>query len=209
MIGTATPERTLGSARMGESLDCIPACAHALAILDATRLTQLGARAGLVSQFTGIEKAVANRLHRQIHGRPSPPGQAPFTDDWYVKNDQRMLHAAVVWRLHGDIIHRDASAARRLIDLYEGYRLSVSAPLIDIVHAAFVPSLLNMGIWREDQCDLCALSYIRPIADDGTLCPGCRLYQRYRCPACGRRAEGMRKGRRRDHCPCCGRARIR
>jgi DNA-directed RNA polymerase subunit RPC12/RpoP len=177
--------------------------------LDAIHLTQLGAQAGLVSQFTGIEKAVANRLHRQIHGRPSPPGQTPFTDHWFLKNDRRMLHAAVVWRLHRDIARRDGSPARRLIDLYKVYRLSVYAPFIDIVHAAFVPNLVDMGLWCEDRCGLCSLSHILPIEDHGKLCPGCRLYQRYRCPACGQPAEGMRKGRRHLRCSHCGRARIR
>lgn len=209
MIGAATLGGTIGCARIGHALDNVPAYAKAVTTLDAIQLTQLGARAGLVNQFTGIEKAVANRLYRQIHGRPSPPGQTPFTDDWFLKNDRRMLHAAIVWRLHGDIARRDGSAARRLIGLYEVYRLSVSAPFLDIVHAAFVPSLVDMGLWREDRCASCSLSYIRPIEDEGTLCPGCRLYQRYRCLICDHRAEGMRKGRRRSCCLRCGRARIR
>jgi len=209
MIGAATLEGALGYAPIGHALDTVPAWAKAVTTLDAIHLTQLGARAGLVNQFTGIEKAVANRLYRQIHGRPSPPGQTPFTDHWFLKNDRRMLHAAVVWRLHRDIARRDGSPARRLIDLYEAYRLSVSGPFLDIMHAAFVPSLVDMGLWREDRCAGCSLSYIRPVEDDGTLCPGCRLCQRYRCLTCGHRADGMRKGRRRNHCVSCGQVRIR
>ena len=74
-------------------------CIQTQAALEAIRLTQLGARAGLVAQLTGLEKAVANRLYRQLHGRPSPPGQLPFTDSWYLKQDRRMLQATLVWHL--------------------------------------------------------------------------------------------------------------
>ncbi len=55
-------------------------CIQTRAAQEAIRLTQLGARAGLVAQLTGLEKAVATRLYRQLHGRSSPPGQLPFTD---------------------------------------------------------------------------------------------------------------------------------
>jgi hypothetical protein len=59
-------------------------CVQTRAAEEAIRLTRLGARAGLVSRLTGLEKAVANRLYRQLHGRPSPPGQLPFSDSWYL-----------------------------------------------------------------------------------------------------------------------------
>jgi hypothetical protein len=39
-------------------------CTQTRTVQEAIRLTQLGARAGLVSQLTGLEKAVANRLYR-------------------------------------------------------------------------------------------------------------------------------------------------
>jgi hypothetical protein len=49
-----------------------------------------------VSQLTGLEKTVANRLYRQLHGRPSPSGQQPFSGTWYLKQDRRMAQATVV-----------------------------------------------------------------------------------------------------------------
>ncbi|MGH8557795.1 MAG: FlhC family transcriptional regulator [Methylococcales bacterium] len=73
---------------------------HARNILDAADLIQLGARAPLVCNLTKIQKATVRCLYRQIHGLPSSPGQAPFTDTWYLKNDLRQLHANLIWRLH-------------------------------------------------------------------------------------------------------------
>jgi hypothetical protein len=65
-------------------------CIQTRSAQKAIRLTRLGARAGLVSQLTGLEKTVANRLYRQLHGRPSPSGQQPFSGTWYLKQDRRM-----------------------------------------------------------------------------------------------------------------------
>lgn len=182
----------------------LPAWTQAVATLDAVRLTQLGARAGLVSRLTGINKALANRLYRQIHGRPSPPGQTPFTDTWFLKSDRRMLQAAVIWRLYGRFQQTRSSAAKTLIDLYEIYRITATEDLLDFTHVAFVPRLVEMKLWQENQCSRCAAAYITPIDEPGTTCPGCRLYQRYRCHNCGEPAEGARKGRRRAKCPQCG-----
>lgn len=187
-----------------ERLTGIPTWTNALVSLDAIRLIQLGARAGLVSNVTGIEKTVANRLYRQIHGRPSPPGLTPFTDTWFLKNDRRRLQANLVWRLHKEIRGNGNSAASQLTDLFEIYRLSTSDTLLDIMHVAFVPKLVEMKLWRESRCDSCAVSYIAPVEDRGTLCPACRLYQRFRCATCGARAQGMRRGRRRSACSHCG-----
>ena len=74
-------------------------CIQTRALQEAICLTRHGARAGLVSQLTGLEKTVANRLYRQLHGRPSPSGQLPFADTWYLKQDGRMAQAALVWQL--------------------------------------------------------------------------------------------------------------
>ncbi|MGB5615142.1 MAG: FlhC family transcriptional regulator [Sedimenticolaceae bacterium] len=192
-----------------ERLTGIPTWTNALASLDAIRLIQLGARAGLVSNVTGIEKTVANRLYRQIHGRPSPPGLTPFTDTWFLKNDRRMLQAAVVWRLYGRIRQTRNNAAKTLIDLYEIYRTTATDDLLDFTHVAFVPRLIEMKLWQENQCGRCATAYITPIDEPGTTCPGCRLYQRYRCYDCGAPAEGDRKGRRRATCRQCGEPRLK
>jgi hypothetical protein len=121
-----------------------------------------------------------------------------------VKNDQRMLHAAIVWRFHRRLSTNPARPARRLIDVYESYRVAVKQPVLDITHAAFVPRLVEMGLWRERACSRCTATYLDTIETLGSLCPGCRLHQRFRCPNCGARAEGLRRGRRRKTCPHCG-----
>ncbi len=175
-----------------------------MASLDAIRLVQLGARAGLVSQLTGIDKTTANRLYRQVHGRPSPPGQTPFTDTWFLKSDQRMLHAAIVWRCHQRLSDKEIGAGRRLIEVYEAYSFAVTETLLDITQVAFVPRLVEMGLWQERRCSHCATTYPGPIEEPGNLCPGCRLYQRFRCLGCNAAAEGLRRGRRHKACPHCG-----
>jgi hypothetical protein len=58
------------------SLRELPAWITAASTLEAIRLIELGARAGMVHQLTGMDKTNANRLYRQIHQRPSPAGQA-------------------------------------------------------------------------------------------------------------------------------------
>ncbi len=175
-----------------------------MATLDAIRLIQLGARAGLACQLTGVDKTAANRLYRQIHRRPSPPGQTPFTDTWYLKSDRRMLHTVAVWRLYRRLSRTGDGAARTLIDGFEIYRLSFKEALLDITHVAFVPRLVEMKLWQERQCSRCGTPHIAPVEEPGTLCPGCRLHQRYRCPHCGAPAEGFRKGRRLAACPARG-----
>ncbi|HHH48366.1 MAG TPA: hypothetical protein ENK51_05710 [Gammaproteobacteria bacterium] len=72
-------------------------CGYATRIMEATHLIHLGARAGLVCQLTQLEKATVNRLYRQFHGVPSPPGQMPFTDSWYRR--KRCAHVAGHTRL--------------------------------------------------------------------------------------------------------------
>ncbi len=192
-----------------ERLAALPSCAQAIASLTAARLTQLGARAGLVCQLTGVDKALANRLYRQIHGRPSPPGQTPFSDAWYLKSDRRMLHAAVVWRLYQRFPRTERATAQTLIDVHGIYRVIVRENLLDITHVAFVPRLVEMQLWTTRCCAHCAARYIAPVEETGTTCPGCRLYQRYRCLHCGAPAEGLRAGRRRAKCPHCARPRLK
>jgi hypothetical protein len=87
-------------------------CLQTRAAQEAIRLTQLGARAGLVSQLTRLEKAVANRLYRQLHGRPSPPGQLPFSDSWYLKQNRRMAQATLVWQLSQRLVQSQTTPAR-------------------------------------------------------------------------------------------------
>ena len=115
----------------------VPTWIDIMAGLEAVRLTQLRARAGLVCGLTGIDKVTANRLYRQLHGRPSPAGQAPITDTWFLKSDQRLLHAALVWRFHQALSATRTSAARRLIGVHEPYRVAIQVPLLNITQVAF------------------------------------------------------------------------
>ncbi|MCP3971673.1 MAG: hypothetical protein GY717_15410 [Rhodobacteraceae bacterium] len=184
-------------------------CAQTSAILEAIRLTQLGARAGLVSQLTGLEKAVANRLYRQLHGRPSPPGQLPFTDSWYLKQNRRMAHATLVWQLSQRFAPLDATPARRLIDVYECYRWLEPKPLLDITRVAFVPHLVAVHEWQEQTCSQCGIRYLLPTGSVGTTCWDCQLYLRHRCRHCGTSLTVRPKGRHREICTACQRARHR
>ncbi len=123
---------------------------------------------------------MANRLYQQVHGRASPPGQLPFTDTWFRDRARRMLHASLIWRLHGEFAKRSMNAARLLIDTFECYRAVVSTPLVDITRAAFVPQLVAMKIWREQLCDECRERYLSPLDTLVEICPGCRIYQQSR-----------------------------
>jgi hypothetical protein len=119
-------------------------CVHMRILQEAICLTRHGARAGLVSQLTGLEKTVANRLYRQLHGRPSPPGQLPFADTWYLKRDQRIAQATLVWQLSQRFAESCSTPARRLIDVYECYLWLVAEPLLDIMRVVFVPQLVTV-----------------------------------------------------------------
>lgn len=192
---------------------CPSGCAHtpctaelfqqAVQFLEAIELVQLGGRAGLVRQLTQIEKNAVNRLYRQLHGTASPPGQAPFTDAWYVDDDRRMLHATVVWRVHQRLSQTKRSEARLLIDVYRSYRCIVCKPLLDLTRAAFVPRLVDMATWEHRFCEHCDCAYVAPLVSQCTACPGCRLYHRYRCRHCHGPLHVKARGRRRRTCGQC------
>lgn len=172
---------------------------------EAIRLIELGARASLASQLTGIEKAVAKRLYLQVHGHPSPPGQMPFTDAWYLQSNQRLLQASIAWRVDRGLRHLKRRPARRLIDAYEYYQCAVREPLLDITHVAFVPRLVNIGLWQRRVCDLCSNAYVGPVTDVDSICPGCRLYRPYRCANCGTPLNPRPVGRNAELCAECRR----
>jgi hypothetical protein len=87
----------VAATKQGEDIpDDIEAVNDARKTLEAVKLIQLGARAALVCQLTGLTKKMVGRLYPRLTGMPSPPGQVPFTDTWYLKSNQRML---VVWRV--------------------------------------------------------------------------------------------------------------
>ena len=150
------------AAPFGTTLCEAELCIHTRALQEAIRLTRLGARAVLVTQLTGLEKAVANRLYRQLHGRPSPPGQLPFSDVWYLKQDQRMAQATLVWQLSQRFAKSRSTPARRLIDVYECYLWLATEPLLDIMRVAFVPHLVTVQEWEERTCGQCGLAYVAP-----------------------------------------------
>ena len=182
----------------------LPAWMTAASTLEAIRLIELGARAGLVHQVTGMDQTNANRLYREIHRRPSPAGQAPFTDTWYRRSEYHMLHAALVWKLYQRFSPLDERPARRLIDVYEAYLFLVQEPRLDITHVAFVPDLIKSYLWIERDCATCHTAF--PVPRDSTrlLCPGCRLTQSFRCSSSVTARSGYRKGRRKTTCPACG-----
>ncbi len=209
MCTTANPATDRGepAARSAARTCKVAFCSQTAAAQEAIRLTRLGARAGLVSQLTRLEKAVANRLYRQLHGRSSPPGQLPFTDSWYLKQDRRMLQATVVWQLSQRFTRWDRTPAQRLIDVYECYRWLVPKPLLDITRVAFVPHLVAMQDWQAQTCVLCETRYLVPTGSLGATCWGCRLYHRHRCRHCSAPLTVRPKGRRREVCSACQRAR--
>ena len=178
-------------------------CLQAEKIMEATRLIELGARAGLAQHLTGLEKAKVNRLYRQIKGRPSPSGQTPFSDAWYLKEKHRLLQAAVVWSLYQRLAESGRNSARVLIDVYECYRIMVSEPLFDLTRVFLVPQLVRMGIWQERRCRDCDSLYLAPVVSRGKLCPGCELYYRFRCRQRGAALEVSAKGRYAKTCPDC------
>jgi hypothetical protein len=138
-----------------------------------------------VSQLTGLEKTVGNRLYRQLHGRLSPPQQQPFSGTWYLKQDRRMAQAAAVWQLSRRLARAEATPAQRLIDVYETYLWLEPQPQLDITREAFVPHLVAAQEWREQTCSQCGIQYLVPRDSVEKTCWGCRLYLRHRCRQCG------------------------
>lgn len=178
-------------------------CRQAARIFEAAELIRLGGRAGLVSHVTGVEKKTVNRLYRQLQGEPSPPGQAPFTDAWYLENELRMLHASVVWNLYQGLMRTGRSDARVLIEVYQAYKYVVREPVLDLMRAAFVPQLVDMNHWEERECKHCFTAYLAPLDSNGSTCPGCNLYFRHRCRVCGGPMNPHARGRRRRVCEIC------
>jgi hypothetical protein len=171
--------------------------------LEAVHLVQLGARAALVCQLTGLTKKVVSRLYPLLTGMPSPPGQVPFTDTWYLRSNQRMLHANVVWRLYQHLEQIECSAASVLIHVYEAYMEIMDAPFLTLTRAFFVPRLVTINTWYEQSCDHCGISYIGPLRNDGSTCPVCAEYFNYRCHNCGIAIQFHLPGRQKSVCSEC------
>lgn len=189
-------------------LDNIEAVSQASHTLEAVHLVQLGARASMVCQLTGLTKKVVSGLYPRITGLPSPPGQVPFTDTWYLKSNRRLLHANVVWRLFQHLEQIQRTAANVLIHVYEAYVEIVDDPLLNLTRASFVPRLVTIKAWYEQTCDHCGMSYIGPLDNGGSICPACTEYFNHRCRSCGAVLEYRPTGRRKAACSeCYGRQR--
>ncbi len=199
--GLANELRHLGgSAKVSAGVDLY---LHVQTSLDAIRLVELGARATLVQQLTGLERKVIKRFYRQYNGQASPAGQMPFSDAWYRKDIRRMLHASVIWQIYKQPVKMERTKARELIDVYEGYLGLVKEPLLNITRASFVPLLVAMDVWRERKCNHCRVQYLASVAGSGVICPGCTLYYRHRCRQCGTAMEVTSQGRYRKSCDAC------
>jgi hypothetical protein len=171
--------------------------------LEAVQLVQLGARAALVCQLTGLTKKVVGRLYPSLTGRSSPPGQVPFTDTWYMRSNQRKLHANVVWHLYQHLGRNEHCTASELISVYQAYKQIVGTPLLTLTRAFFVPRLIAINAWYEQTCDHCTMSYIGALGNDGSTCPACAEYFKRRCRNCGAAIEYRRVGRWKKFCTQC------
>lgn len=197
--------RTLvgGRGRGSKFLDNIEIVNQTQNTLEAVHLVQLGARASLVCQLTGLTKKVVSRLYPLLTEMPSPPGQVPFTDTWYLKSNQRMLHANVVWRLYQRLEKIGRSKSSVLIHVYEFYTEIMDVPLLTLTRAFFVPRLITINAWYEQSCDHCGISYIGPLGNDGSICPACTEYFKRRCRRCGTAIEYRPAGRWKAICTGC------
>lgn len=171
--------------------------------VQAIQLLKFGARAGLVLQLTGLAHSTIKQLYQQIHGTPSPPGQTPFTDAWYVQSELRMLHANLIWKLDCVLKPLEPDPAARLIDTYTSYLGSVHRAILTINRAYFVPQLLLIGAWRLECCVQCNTRFIGPLEQLSHVCPACRLRSVYRCESCGKFLHQKRVGRRMRLCREC------
>lgn len=192
-----------GQERGSKILDSIEVVAQTRNTLEAVHLVQLGARASLVCQLTGLTKKVVSRLYPLLTGMPSPPGQVPFTDTWYLKSNRRMLHANVVWCLYQHLEKIGRSKSSILIHVYESYTEIMDAPLLTLTRAFFVPRLITINAWYEQSCDHCGISYIGPLGNDGSTCPACTEYFKRRCRSCGTAIEYRPTGRWKVTCTGC------
>ncbi len=172
-------------------------------VLDAARLVQLGARAALVCQLTGLAKKDIARLYIRITGAPSPPGQVPFTDTWYLKTNRRMLDANLVWRLFYRMEPAGQGAAKVLIQVYDAYLGLTEVPSLSLSRAFFVPRLVIMDTWHEQACEHCTMPFIAPLEDGFTTCPVCIEYFNHRCRRCGIAIKHRTIGRRKGICDDC------
>ena len=179
-------------------------CGYARMILESIHLIQLGARVGLVGQLTGLEKKTLKRIYRQLMGKPSPSGQLPFSDSWFLENDRRLFHVTLIWHLYRRLNRGDGSHARILIDVFEVYTQFVREPMLNMTRTAFAIQLFITGLWNEHRCAFCGMAFPAPVESNQTSCAGCHLYHRHRCHWCGSSLSPKPRGVRRKTCIHCG-----
>jgi len=192
-----------GQEREPSILEDIEVVTQARDTLEAVQLVQLGARAAQVCQLTGLTKKVVSRLYPILTGMPSPPGQVPFTDTWYLRSNRRMLHANVVWRLYQHLENIGRSSSSVLIHVYVAYTEIMDVPLLTLTRVFFVPRLIAINAWYEQSCNHCSISYIGPLGNDGSTCPACTEYFKRRCRSCGTAIEYRPAGRWKAICTGC------
>ena len=177
---------------------------HVRKTLEAAHLIRLGARASLAGQLTGLGKKTLKRLHREITGKPSPPGQLPFSDSWFLEHHRRMFHVTLIWHLYKRMNRPACSPARVYIDTFETYTLLVRDPLLNLTRAAFAIQLFTTGAWVEHQCTSCGITFPAPLEHTQTICASCQEYQLYRCRWCDAYLAPKHRGVKREVCLHCG-----
>ena len=183
--------------------DDIEVVSRAHRSLEAVHLIRLGARANLVCQLTGLAKNMVSALYPPLTGLPSPPGQVPFTDTWYLQRNIRVLHANVVWQLFQHFRGVDDAGPRLVIHVYQTYLQITEDPVLSLTRAYFVPRLISINDWCEQSCSHCGLRYIGPPDEGPPICPACVEYFRHRCRSCGAVIEKHTRGRRKARCTQC------
>lgn len=180
-------------------------CQQAVRTHEAIALIHAGARAPLIKQLTGLPEKYVKRLYRMVTGKSSPRGMAPYSDAWFLENERRMLHATVVWQIYRQLQPMQRSLPRTLLDVLDLYHFHVRDPLLDITYVATAIQLMTTRLWHEKSCQNCALIFVAPSDDPmRTICPGCKLHQRFRCRHCGAPLTPSHQGGRpRNSCQQC------
>jgi len=183
--------------------DDIEVVSQARRSLEAVHLIRLGARAKLVCQLTGLGKKTVSALYPRLTGLPSPSGQVPFTDTWYLRSNLRTLHANVVWQLYQHFGRIGDTGSSLVIHVYQTYLQITEEPILTLTRAYFVPRLISINAWYEQSCTHCGMRYIGPPGNNLSICPSCVEYFKHRCQSCGAVIENCLVGRRKICCKQC------